>query len=187
MRKAVFTIQAGALAGATLLACAAPAFAGDLFGVFGDSPYRGGSPVVPAYGYGAEASGAYVERGNPFTISHSVQPYAYSHTKTVAVPTTVYQPVTRSYTVPVRGWRNVETVESVPVTAYRTVREVHQVPVVTYQNVETERTVPVRAWQQVRAVQQVPVTTYATVNRTEYQPSTYYQTYQKSWCCSYAR
>ena len=169
MRHILKPIALGLLAGAA--AFAAPAFAGDRGYYYPNDQY---------------ARGGHRHHHEGITIAHTVQPYAYRHTRTVAVPTTVYQPVTRAYTVPVRSYANVETIENVPVTAYQTVRTLERVPVVTYQTVERYHQEAVQAYQPVRTVHSVPVTTYATVNRTEYQPTTVYQVHQHSWCCSLA-
>lgn len=154
MRRSSTSLVVGLAAGAAVLA-AAPALAGDYgYYAYGPAP----TPVSAYY------------------LHHH-------HARQVAVPTTVYQPVTRAYTVPVRSYQNVVTNALVPVTAYQTVRTLHQVPVVTYQTVERYHTVPVRAYQQVQTINQVPVTSYATVHRTELQPTTAYQVYQQPFDC----
>ena len=65
------------------------------------------------------------------------------------VPTTVYRPVTRSYTVPVHGFQTVERTRLVPVTSYRPVTTAVQVPVTTYRTFQRTEQVPTLAYQQV--------------------------------------
>ena len=118
-------------------------------GYAGD-PYDGGAGYAGGAGGGDlfGAGGLFGPGTGPDFGGHAygMPPYG---SPTYAVPTTVYQPVTRTYTVPVRSFRTIERTRYVPVTSYRPVTTAVQVPVTTYQTFQRTEQVPTLAYKQV--------------------------------------
>ncbi len=113
--------------------------------------------------------------GLPVYTGQIIQPapreYSYYATEQVHG----WQPVTRTYQVPVRGYQTVQRTQYVPVMGYQTVQTAQRVPVVTYQTVIRQHQVPVVYRQPVTTTRQVPVTYYQTIQRTENVPVTWTQ------------
>jgi hypothetical protein len=110
-----------------------PAYAPRAYG-YGRPAYRHAWRGRAAYGAGVAAAGYAYGGGYGYASSGYSSDYSYgqsygyapastSYSRTYAVPTTVYQPVTRTSYVPVTSYQAVQSTSYVPTTAYRQVTQ----------------------------------------------------------------